>query len=138
LTAYREILKLIPKLNNILKNQADMNTDYVHKVIDVVRSAHTSCEARCMDVIQMQEGSNTACSEAIRRIKDNMIKYLAAGRTPIQVNIRQVQHKALRGLHNRNIGCLLIPAEDVHEWDADPDAYVDHFLAFIYLKSCPG
>jgi hypothetical protein len=70
----------------------------------------------------MQEGSNAARSEAIRRIKDNTVRYLRAGRTPITVDDAQVQHKSLRGFNDRNIGRLLIPAESLHEWDMDPDA----------------
>jgi hypothetical protein len=81
----------------------------------------------------MQEGCNAARSETIKRIKDNTIRYLAAGRTPIKVDA-VIEHKALRGLNDRNIGRLLIPAEDLHEWDADPDAYVDHFRAFVYSQ----
>ena len=75
-------------------------------------------------IIQMQDGCNSARSEAIKRIKDNTVKYLAAGRTPIAVNEAQVRHKTLRGLNDRAIGRLLIPADDLHEWDMDPDAYV--------------
>jgi hypothetical protein len=75
----------------------------------------------------MQEGSNAARSEAIKRIKDNTAKYLRAGGTPVMVNDEQVQHKALRGFNDRNIGRLLIPADDLHEWDRDPDGYVDRF-----------
>jgi hypothetical protein len=33
--------------------------------------------------------------------------------------------KASRGLNHQDIGRLIIPAEDLAEWDADPDAYVD-------------
>lgn len=81
----------------------------------------------------MQEGVNASRSEAIKRIKDNTIRYLAAGRNPIKVD-QLVEHKALRGLNDRNIGRLLIPAEDLHEWDADPDAYVDHPRGFVYSR----
>lgn len=70
----------------------------------------------------MQDGCNAARSEAIKRIKDNTIRYLAAGRTPIIVTA-QVDHKALRGLFDPKIGRLIIPAEDLKEWDADPDGY---------------
>jgi hypothetical protein len=116
-------MKLIPKLTNILTYQADADTDYIYDVISAVRSAHTSCDAMTY-VIQMQEGCNAARSEAIKRIKDNTIRYLAAGRTPIKVDA-QVEHKALRGLNDHNIGRLLIPAQDLHEWETDPDAYVN-------------
>jgi hypothetical protein len=80
----------------------------------------------------MQEGCNAARSEAIKRIKDNTIKYLKAGRTPIRVG-DQVEHKALRGLNDRDIGRLLIPADSLHEWDEDPDAYVDQSPAVVCL-----
>jgi hypothetical protein len=52
-----------------------------------------------------------------------MIRYLGAGRTPVKVDA-QVQYKALRGLNDPNIEHLLIPADDAHEWDRDPAAYV--------------
>jgi hypothetical protein len=66
-----------------------------------------------------------ARSEAIRRIKDNTVRYLTAGRTPIRVDPNwQVMDKALHGLNDPVIGRLLIPAEDLLEWDADPEVYV--------------
>ena len=80
----------------------------------------------------MQDRCNLACSEAIRRIKDNTVRYLAAGRTPIRVDTH-VEHKALRGLNDHNIGCLVIPATDLHEWDRDPDAYVNQLCEIAYL-----
>jgi hypothetical protein len=126
LNAYNAILKLIPKLKNILPYQADADTSYFSDVVDAVRSAHTLAHTSCdtsIYIIQMQEGCNAARSEAIKRIKDNTIKYLAAGPTPINVDAH-VEHKALRGLNDRNIGRLLIHAEALHQWDEDPDAYV--------------
>jgi len=120
LTAYREILKLIPKLKNMLPYQVDGDGEYLNCVVDAVSSAHISCDTMTI-VIQMQEGCNAARSEAIKRIKENTIKYLAAGKTPIQVDVQQVQHKALRGLNERNIGRLLIPASELEDWDADPE-----------------
>jgi hypothetical protein len=78
LTAYHAIVKLIPKLTNILTYQANVDTDYIYNVISAVHSAHTSCDAMTY-VIQMQEGCNAAHSEAIKWIKDNTTQYLAAG-----------------------------------------------------------
>jgi hypothetical protein len=72
-----------------------------------------------------------ARSKAIRRIKDNTVKYLAAGPRPIKVD-PQIKDKALRGFNDPNLGRLLIPAEDLHEWDVDPDAYVLRSHAVIY------
>jgi hypothetical protein len=80
----------------------------------------------------MQDGCNASRSEAIKWIKDNTVKYLTAGHTPIRVD-GQVEHKALRGLNDPNIGRLLIPADTLHEWDADPNAYVDHSCAIVHL-----
>jgi hypothetical protein len=80
----------------------------------------------------MQEGCNAAHSEAIKWIKDNTTQYLAAGWTPIKVDA-QVEHKALRGLNDCNIRCLLIPAQDLHEWKMDPDAYVNWSCAIVHL-----
>lgn len=64
-----------------------------------------------------------ARSEAIRRVKDNTIRYLAAGETPVMVD-PQSNNKALRGLNSVEFGRLLIPAEELGEWDADPELYV--------------
>ena len=83
-------------------------------------------------ITQMQDGCNAARSEVIRRIKDNMAKYLRAGRVPVIINAH-LEHKALRGLNDPHIGRLIIPAEDLHEWDADPDVYVNLSRAFIDL-----
>jgi hypothetical protein len=80
----------------------------------------------------MQDGCNAARSEVIKRIKENTIKYLKAGRTPITPD-DQVEHKALRSLNDRDIGRLLIPAESLHQWDEDPDAYVDQSPAVVCL-----
>lgn len=67
-----------------------------------------------------------ARSEAIRRIKDNLARYLAAGGNPVLISPHlQGMDKASRGLNHQDIGRLIIPAEDLAEWDADPDAYVD-------------
>lgn len=132
LTAYRAILKLIPKLKSILTYHADADAEYFSDVVNAVSNVHISYDAMMyVNNIQMQEGCNAARSEAIKRIKDNTIRYLTAGRTPIKVDAL-VEHKALRGLNDRNIGRLLIPAEELHEWDADPDAYVDHSRASVY------
>ncbi|KAF8496387.1 hypothetical protein F5888DRAFT_1634920 [Russula emetica] len=84
-----------------------------------------------MYVIQMQEGCNAARSEAIKRVKDNTIRYLAAGRTPVEVDAH-LKHKVLRGLNDPHIGRLLIPAEDLSEWDTDPDATRAAFLSGIF------
>jgi hypothetical protein len=40
--------------------------------------------------------------------------------------------KALRGLNDPYTGRLLIPAEDLPEWDADPDLYVNIFMRQYY------
>lgn len=45
-------------------------------------------------------------------------------------------YKALRGLNDPFIGCLLIPADGVHQWDADPDGYVH--LSFLVQVSAHG
>ena len=108
-----------------------MDLEYFYEVVEAVRSAHTSCDTVTY-VIQMQEGCNAACSKVIKHIKDNTIKYLKAGWTPITVD-DQVEHKALRGLNDYNIGCLLIPAESLHEWDKDPDVYIDQSPAVVCL-----
>lgn len=132
LTAYHVILKLILKLKNILLYQADMDAKYFSNVVSAVSSAHISCDTITY-VIQMQEGCNAAWSEAIKCINDNMIRYLTAGWTSIKVDTL-VKHKALHSLNNCNIGCWLIPMEDLHKWDVDPNAYIDHFLAFVYSQ----
>ena len=69
----------------------------------------------------MQEGCNAARSEAIKRIKENTAKYLTAARVPVKVDPR-TEHKALRGLNDPDFGRLIIPASELHEWEADPDA----------------
>jgi hypothetical protein len=74
-------------------------------------------------VTQMQGGCNAARSEAIRRIKQNMFMYLAAGRKPVKID-SQVKDKSSRGLNHPEIGRLLIPAEHLLKWDAHPNAYV--------------
>ncbi|KAF8490647.1 hypothetical protein F5888DRAFT_1637981 [Russula emetica] len=84
-----------------------------------------------MYVIQMQEGCNAARSEAIKRVKDNTIRYLAAGRTPVEVDAH-LEHKVLCGLNDPHIGRLLIPAEDLSEWDVDPDVTRAAFLSGIF------
>jgi hypothetical protein len=68
----------------------------------------------------MQGGCNTARSESINRIKQNMVMYLAAGRNPVIFDL-QAKDKSSCGLNNTHIGRLLIPAQDVLEWDVDPD-----------------
>ena len=120
LNVYQEIKKFIPKLNKILPYLANANETYFYDVVDAVR-AHTSC-GTVTNMIQMQEGCNAARSENIRRIKDNTTRYLAAGQTPVRVG-EHTNHKALRGLNDENIGRLIIPVEDLHEWDQDPDGY---------------
>ncbi len=93
-------------------------------VINRVRTAHIHCEAMTHAyVTQMQDGCNAARSDAIKRIKEHTISYLASGRMPIKVD-PQVKHKVLRGLTDHDIGRLLIPAEDLEDWDADRDAYI--------------
>ena len=124
LTAYHRVLKLIPKLKNILPYKVDADAGYLNGIVNVVSSAHIFCDTITY-VIQIQEGCNAAHSEVIKRIKEYTIKYLAAGGTPIQVDAQQVQHKALRGFNNHNnIGCFLIPVKDLEEWDVDLDGYV--------------
>jgi len=49
-----------------------------------------------------------------------MAKYLTAGRVPVKVDLR-TEHKALRGLNDPDFGRLIIPASELHEWEADPD-----------------
>lgn len=65
----------------------------------------------------------TARSEAIRRINQNMFMYLGAGRKPIKID-SQLKDKSLCGLNSLEIGRLIIPAEHLPKWDADPNAYV--------------
>jgi len=43
MTAYKEILRLIPKLKPILPYQANGNTAYFYDAVNVVSNAHTSC-----------------------------------------------------------------------------------------------
>jgi hypothetical protein len=122
MTAYKAILGLVPKLRRLLPIQDDADPAYFYGVVNAVRSAHTSCSAQIYATIQMQVGSNMARSEAIRRIKDNMIKYLAAGQRPLKVDPDwQSSNKALHGLNHPLIGHLIIPAANLSEWDADPD-----------------
>lgn len=81
-------------------------------------------------IVQMQWGCNTARSEAVRRIKLNMIAYLAAGPKPIRIDAQTIEtkDKSSLGLNDPDFGRLLIPAEYVHKWDADPDAYVNPLI----------
>jgi uncharacterized protein YktA (UPF0223 family) len=129
LTAYRAILDLIPKLKKLvpIQNDLDEESEYFYKVVDAVRSsAHTPCVV-LMYIVQMQGGCNTARSEAIRRIKQNTVAYLAAGRKPVKVDL-QTKDKSSRGLNNPDFGRLIIPAEHLIDWDADPDAYVNPLI----------
>ena len=77
-----------------------------------------------INTLQIQHGCSSARSEMTRRIKDNMIRYLGAGQNPVQVEHHVSVYKAFRGLHDPNIGRLLIPAEDLDQWDEDPNGYV--------------
>jgi hypothetical protein len=44
--AYKKILKLVPKLKDVLPYQANADSDYIYKVIDAVCSAHIlTCHA---------------------------------------------------------------------------------------------
>lgn len=72
----------------------------------------------------MQGGCNAARSEALGRIKQNTFAYLAAGQKPVKIDLR-ARDKSLRGLNSPEIGRLIIPAEYILDWDADPDAYVN-------------
>ena len=95
---------------------------------------------QCSDdliIIQMQNRCNSAHFKAIKHIKDNTVKYLAAGQTPITVNKVQVKHKMLHGLNNRTIGCLLIPADNLHGWDMDPNTYIHLPHTILTNCSCP-
>jgi hypothetical protein len=121
-TAYNSILIFIPKLKTLLPIQDGADPAYFYGVVNAVRSAHTSRSAQTYAIVQMQFGSNMARSEVIRRIKDNMVKYLAAGRRPVRLDPNwKSSDKALHGLNHPVIGRLLIPADDLPEWDADPD-----------------
>jgi hypothetical protein len=40
LSAYRAIIKFIPKFKDVLPYQANVDKEYIHKVIDAVRNAH--------------------------------------------------------------------------------------------------
>jgi hypothetical protein len=104
----------------MLPYQTDANEQYFYEVVDAACSPHTPCVS-LTNVIQMQDGCHAARSEAIKRIKDNTIRYLTAGQRPVKVDER-VRYKPLRGLNDPDIGRLLIPAQDLHEWDRDPDA----------------
>jgi hypothetical protein len=117
LSAYRAILNLVSELRDIV-SAADGDANYLYDVLNAVRNTHISPEPLMYDS-QMQDGCNAARSEAIRRIKDNTVKYLGSGRTPIVVDA-QVDYKALRGLNDPNTGRLLIPADSLEEWDEDP------------------
>jgi len=46
------------------------------------------------------------------------MKYLTAGPKPIKID-SQIKDKGLRGLHDHKFGRLLIPADDIKEWDMD-------------------
>jgi hypothetical protein len=75
---------------------------------------------------QMQVGCNTARSETIKRIKDNMVRYLAAGQNPVMVKVHwQARGKRMIGINDPDVSRLLIPAEDLQEWDEDPELYVN-------------
>jgi hypothetical protein len=127
LTAYKAILDFIPKLKKLLPIQDDSDPDYFYGVVNSVRtSAHTPLDALTNDTfLQMQIGCSMARSEAIRRVKDNLVRYLASGRRPVNVDPHwHTKDKVLRGLNDPEIGRLLIPAEDLLDWDADPHAYV--------------
>jgi hypothetical protein len=128
LGAYTAILRLTPKLKDLLPYQADVDSDYFYKVIEEVRPVHILTSSPMTYAIQMQDGCNAARSEIIKRIKDNTGRYLRAGRTPVEVDDTQIQHKPLRGLNNCNIGRLIIPADDVREWDLNPDSYVPYIM----------
>jgi hypothetical protein len=66
-----------------------------------------------------------ARSETIKRIKDNMVRYLVAGQNPVLVDVHwQARGRGSSGINDPDIGRLLIPADDLPEWDADPDVYV--------------
>lgn len=80
----------------------------------------------------MQEGYNAARSNAFKHIKDNTVNYLASGPKPIKVDAH-IKHKGLHGLNDPNIGRLIIPAKELHEWDTDPDAYILQFHSTVYL-----
>ena len=80
----------------------------------------------------MQEGCIAACSDTFKHIKENTMAYLTADPKPIKVDT-YITHKALCGLNNPSIRCLLIPAKELHEWDMDPDAYVHLSCLIIYL-----
>ena len=79
----------------------------------------------------MQEGCNVAHSDTFKCIKENTMAYLTAGPKLIKVDM-YITHKALHGLNNPSIGCLLIFAEELHEWDVDSDAYVHLSCLIIY------
>jgi hypothetical protein len=70
-----------------------------------------------------------ARSEAVRRIKENMPRYLAAGQRPVNVGQHwKSSDKSMRGLNDPQFGRLLIPAGDLAEWNLDPDAYVNKLV----------
>jgi hypothetical protein len=133
-TAYKSILRLIPKLKKLLPIQADVDSEYLYRVLNAVRRAHTPHDVLTY-VIQMQGGCNTARSETIRRIKLNIIVYLGAGQNPIKINS---QDKSWCGLNNPVIGRLLIPAKYVTSWDADTDACVNRFLQLSANMTFPA
>ena len=118
-TAYKAILNLIPKLKKHIPIHEDADFDYFYSIVNAVCGAYTHRDALTY-VTQMQGGCNMARSEAIRRIKQNMIVYLAAGRNPLRFD-SQSKDKSSRGLNHPITGRLLIPAEYVLDWDADPD-----------------
>ena len=121
ITAYKAILGLIPKLRKILPIRGDVDAEeYFYKVVNAVRSAHIPHNPLTY-ITQMQGGCSVARSESIRRIKQNIVVYLGAGRKPVQIDT-QMKDKSLRGLNHPQIGRLLVPAEHLLDWDEDPDA----------------
>jgi hypothetical protein len=120
IAAYKAILCLIPKLNKILPIQGDADAEeYFFKVANAVRSAHIPHHLLTY-IMQIQGGCSLARSESIRRVKQNMVVYLGAGRKPVKIDT-QIMDKSLRGLNHPQIGHLLIPAEHLLKWDEDPD-----------------
>lgn len=109
LTAYKAILGLIPKLKRYLPIKEGADHEYFYEVVNVVHSsAHTPCDtSTLMYITQMQGGCNTACSELLRWIKQNMFIYLGAGPNPIRIDL-QANDKSMLGLNNPETGCLLI------------------------------
>lgn len=81
----------------------------------------------------MQKGCNAARSDTFKRINQFTDRYLNLGTKPIICNAGTTV-KMSRGLNHPQIGRLIIPAEQVAEWDEDPERYIFWFFMINLLN----